>query len=355
MLASVPCCPANADLTVTVKDAATSVTVTPETLTQVVTVDGDKIGQAVREIGAAVVKPSAPAVVLMLKSDRDLTKSLVKIRSRTTDVQLVETGVYVVTKAGKHELEVNVISESPLQWDDEIVTVTVGDAPTPEPDPTPDDPDPPTPEPGVAPIEGPGLRVLFVSESAEQMSPAIQDIFYSPDITNWLNANCIKIDGQPEFRRVDPDTQYTDANHRFAKALKRPRATLPWLIISNGTTGYEGPFPATVAETLELLKRFQSTSAGYNPAGPDDYYPGFPFTHDEPAVSVTVHTIPGCIPCHAFVQNELPKLGDLNIKVVTGGAQVYPTFTITSDAKTVSLTGRMSAEGLRYRIKEMAQ
>lgn len=339
-LVALPCCHVRADLTVTTRDAQTVVTVTPETLTQIQTVDGDKIGQAVREFGPAVVRPASPAVVVGIKSDRDLAKSLVKIKCTTADVQMIETGVYVLSTPGTHVLDVNVISESPLQWDDELVTITVGESPAPDPDPTPEPTPDPTPQPGDAPIEGPGLRVLFVSESAEPMSPAIQAIFYSPEISAWLNANCIKVDGQPEFRRVDPDTQYTDPNHRFAKALKRPRATLPWLIISNGTSGYEGPFPQTVATTLELLKRFQSTSQA---------------SLSQPAVSVVVHTIPGCAPCHTFVTNELPKLSDVPISVVTGGADVYPTYTITAGSKSVSLTGRMSAEGLRYRIKEMAQ
>src|SRR5690606_5406344 len=175
----------------------------PEIVTQIQTVDGAKIGEAVRETGPAATKPASPAVLIYVQSDRDLAKSLVKIKCSTADVKMIETGVYVVSTAGRHVLDVNVISESPLQWDDESVTITVGPpGPGPGPGPTPDPKPDPQPDPGVAPIDGPGLRVLFVSESAEPMPPNIQESFYSPEIAAWHNANCVKVDGQAETWRV---------------------------------------------------------------------------------------------------------------------------------------------------------
>jgi len=61
----------------------------------------------------------------------------------------------------------------------------------------------------------------------------------------------------------------------------------------------------------------------------------------------------GCAPCAIFIRDELPMLRDLNIKVVEGGAKMYPSFTIKLDKKTVTLSGRITAEGLRYRIQEL--
>lgn len=152
-----------AELSVATKDAQTVVTVTPEYLTQITTLDGDNIGQVVREVGEPVVQPAAPAVVILLKSDRDLKTSLVKIKCRTADVHLIETGVYVISLPGTHILDVNVISESPLQWDDELVTVTVGEAPDDPTDP-PDDPTDP-PEPVPVPVLD-GLRKLSAESAA---------------------------------------------------------------------------------------------------------------------------------------------------------------------------------------------
>lgn len=338
-----------AELTVTVKPAQTVVTVTPEIITQLQSADGDKIGDAIREVGPAVVQPAVPAAVVTVKSDRDLSKSLVKIKCVTADVLKIEQGVYVVAKAGTHTIDINVISEAPLQWDDETVTVTVGQ-PTPPPDPPP----PPGPTPGVAPIEGPGFRVMFVGETGDDMPQAVADIFYSPEITKYLNENCVKVDGQPDFRRVDPDTQYTDQTNRFVKALARPRASLPWLIVSNGVTGYEGPFPATVAETLALLKSLNS-KASYNPAGPDDYWPGWPFGPDPKAATVTVHTTDGCAACELFIREEAPKLGDMKIEVIHGGAYQYPTFSISIGGKSRTFSGFVTAATIRQRILELSQ
>lgn len=70
-------------------------------------------------------------------------------------------------------------------------------------------------------------------------------------------------------------------------------------------------------------------------------------------VAVTMHTIAGCAPCAVFIRDELPKLADLNIRIVEGGANSYPTFVLVSDRKTITLGGRLSAAGLRYRIREL--
>lgn len=69
-------------------------------------------------------------------------------------------------------------------------------------------------------------------------------------------------------------------------------------------------------------------------------------------VSVTMHTIKGCAPCASFIRDELPQLGDLDIRIVEGGANAYPTFVIAGSGKSVTLVGRVSAAGLRYRIRE---
>lgn len=173
-----------AELTVTSRDAQTVVTVTPEIVTQIQTTDGTKIGQAVRETGPAATKPASPAVLIYVKSDRDLAKSLVKIKCLTADVKMIEAGVYVVTTAGKHVLDVNVISEAPLQWDDESLTVTVGG--TPQPGPTPDPTPDPQPEPTPTPIpiditktEGAWILIIEQTENRSiETAKLIRDIPY---------------------------------------------------------------------------------------------------------------------------------------------------------------------------------
>ena len=138
------CSPALADLKVDVKSASVQRTTTPLVVTQLL-VAGSPLGEPVTGEGEPFIEAEQPAAVLFIESDKDLAASLVKLRCRTAEAKQVETGVYLIDTPGTHEVEVNVISENPLTWDDEIVVVTVGE-PVP---PTP--PNPPVPPPPDVP------------------------------------------------------------------------------------------------------------------------------------------------------------------------------------------------------------
>lgn len=197
---------------------------------------------------------------------------------------------------------------------------------TPAPTPTPS----PTPSPiGPSPIEGAGLRVLFISESGERMPKNVEESFYSPEITTYLNANCIKVEGQPDFRRVDPDTQFTDPNHRFAKALARPRTTTPWLIISNGVSGYEGPFPETKTATLELLRSFT------------------PLQSKAIQPTVIMYSSSRCPSCNKFKLFDKDRLLGViyeEVDDITNVYQSHPTFVLKKYNTIVVLSGYQTAE-----------
>jgi hypothetical protein len=77
-------------------------------------------------------------------------------------------------------------------------------------------------------------------------------------VRDYCALHCIKPDGKnPDFLDLDDDqpdlsklpTYWTPAWNR------RPRTSdkLPWLVVSDGKAGYEGPLPATADETLKLL------------------------------------------------------------------------------------------------------
>lgn len=143
------------------------------------------------------------------------------------------------------------------------ITVQVGDVPGPGPVPPgpvpPKPPDPPEPRPDPAPIPFQGFRVLIIYESGMNLSLTQHSIIYGKTVRDYLQAKCVVgADGKTkEFRIYDKDLDVTGDAYLWQTAMNRGRTkTLPWLIISNGKTGYEGPLPNSVAETMILLRKF---------------------------------------------------------------------------------------------------
>lgn len=122
-------------------------------------------------------------------------------------------------------------------------------------------PAPKPPEPiNVAPIPVDGFRVLFVVETADASKLPKEQlaILTSHDVRAYLNAKCVLgADGKTrEWRQWDKDVSIEGEAAHWKAAMGRKRDSLPWLIISDGKTGYEGPLPMTIADTLKLLKQF---------------------------------------------------------------------------------------------------
>lgn len=135
----------------------------------------------------------------------------------------------------------------------ETVVTIEGTGPTPPgPDPKPPEPDPDNP----APIPVDGFRVLIVEETAERAKlPAKQlNILFDKSIRDYLRAKCA--DSGKEWAIWDKDVDTSNEPKLWHDVMKRPRKSVPWLVISNGKTGYEGPLPGTVEETLKLLKQY---------------------------------------------------------------------------------------------------
>ena len=137
-----------------------------------------------------------------------------------------------------------------------LLCLTIGqggcNGPTPvPPEPTPAPTPKPTPAPTPAPIPGPGLSVLVVYDSAQLSTLGKGQVaaLYSQAIRNYVRAK-----GSARFLDKDADT--TKDAQAWQDAMKRPRQSLPWIVVSNGTAGFEGPLPATEADTLALLKKF---------------------------------------------------------------------------------------------------
>jgi hypothetical protein len=137
-------------------------------------------------------------------------------------------------------------------WNDKF---TIGTTP---PDDDDDDPPPPEPE-DESPFPGEGLRVLIVYELDELASyPASQvNVLYAKELRVWAQKNCVKDStGTAGLRILDQDTT-ADTPTQWTTAMARPRDSMPWIIVGNGKTGYEGPLPQTLAETISLLEKFK--------------------------------------------------------------------------------------------------
>ncbi len=149
--------------------------------------------------------------------------------------------------------------------------IDAGKGPIPPPvdpvDPEPVIPTPPTPKP-VDPVKPPvdpktlppipvsGFRVLVVYESATKLPAAQAAIFNAKEIRDYLNLRCVEVAGKKEFRFWDKDISTANVSPFWQAAMSRPRTSVPWIVISNGVNGFEGPLPANVAATMALLKQF---------------------------------------------------------------------------------------------------
>lgn len=159
--------------------------------------------------------------------------------------------LYTTNTAGEQV----VVKGSRFEFTAQTKILGVGAGPV---DPTPPVP-PPTPD-GTAPIKEPGFRVLVVYESKDlpAMPRDQQSILFDGSVRSYLNAKCVKgTDGKTaEWRMLDPNAVIAPDSAIWATAMARERKSLPWIVISDGKRGFEGPLPANVAETLALLKRY---------------------------------------------------------------------------------------------------
>lgn len=176
-------------------------------------------------------------------------------RSNIETVSRTSTKWVMLAPVGNYEVQHSAISKTGQV--DSFKAFKVGDGPAPDPDPKP--PVPPTPD-VKPPIPADGLRVLIVYEDDKQKSyPSSQQaIMYSQPIRDFLNKQCvIGPDGKTrEWRMYDKDILMDGESKLWIDAMLRKRTTYPWLIISNGKTGYEGPLPLGTKDFTDLVGKY---------------------------------------------------------------------------------------------------
>lgn len=132
--------------------------------------------------------------------------------------------------------------------------------PVPPIPPGPVPPVPPVPPTPPAPIPVAGLHVLMVYDAPKVSSlPKEQAaVLASGELRSYLNAHCPPgTDGKTkEWRLYDQHTDTSNESQVWKDAMARPRASVPWWIVSNGKTGEEGPLPSNVADAMATLKKY---------------------------------------------------------------------------------------------------
>ena len=101
--------------------------------------------------------------------------------------------------------------------------------------------------PIVVPITS-GFRVLIVEEGVERRNllPEQAAIFTSPSLRAFCKSN------GAELHCWDKDVDATRKPAEWQSMLKRPRQSLPWLIVE-GKTIFEGPLPKTAEEVQSII------------------------------------------------------------------------------------------------------
>lgn len=190
--------------------------------------------------------------------------------SEDADLIPSETGKYAIFSAmvpGRYKVAAYTTEANEATEPVYCVVTVEGTPPTPPTPPVPPGPNPPGPgpgptpqPPGPVPIPDPGLRVLIVYETADlsKLPKEQLAILTSQAVRAYLSSHCAKGPDSktPEWRIFDQNVSMGNESALWQGAMKRPRTALPWIVISNGTIGYEGPLPANVDETLALLKKF---------------------------------------------------------------------------------------------------
>lgn len=171
---------------------------------------------------------------------------------------LKDTRTAVVSAAAPGRYRVLAVTAAGDEPSDiQICTVLIGETPNPPIPPGPPNP-PPTPS-NPAPIAGDGFKVLMVYDALTltKLPRAQQAIFYSADIRNYLNSKCTTgAAGTKDWRVWTKTTDVSGEADYWQAAAKREQKSYPWIVISNGKTGYEGSLPNTVEDTLKLLKTY---------------------------------------------------------------------------------------------------
>lgn len=111
---------------------------------------------------------------------------------------------------------------------------------------------------GSAPIAEAGFRVLIVYEDGDlhKMPSKQVQAMKSGAVLDYLEARCVVEGSRKAYRIWDQNISTANVGKIWQDAMALPRASLPWVIVSNGRTGFAGPLPADESSLLALLSKY---------------------------------------------------------------------------------------------------
>jgi hypothetical protein len=236
---------------------------------------GPEVELKPQEVAVVTVSSPAPFVLTTVRKDLFTKIEPKKLREYKRDDEPGKPDWaytdWIIDQPGKYLFEATAFDPTKgLSKDDVVVEVGGTIPPTPEPKPDPDpkpEPDPkPDPNP-PAPIPAPGLHVLMTyqniskdgASALDKLSEAQKAVLFGQQVRAYLWANAaIGKDGKhSSWRILDVDTDMSRDEAKWRAAMARPRSSDFWIVISNGTTGYEGPLPVDPDKALELIKKYE--------------------------------------------------------------------------------------------------
>lgn len=131
-----------------------------------------------------------------------------------------------------------------------VLTVSDGTKPNP----------PPKPEPGPSPVDPvvpvvPGKLQVLVIEDTTKTTAQQAAILDSAAMRNYLAGHCSSEGGSRDYLKISQLQDVADQEQWVKTAFAKPRSSLPFIVIMSPTKETSGPLPASIDETLKILKQ----------------------------------------------------------------------------------------------------
>ncbi len=95
--------------------------------------------------------------------------------------------------------------------------------------------------------------MLIVYETSAVLPRNQQGILFGKNARDALDKHC----GKDGYRIFDKDVDARNDLKIWNDAMQRAKGKqVPWVIVSNGVTGFEGPLPADAGAFIQLLEKY---------------------------------------------------------------------------------------------------